>query len=229
MNSDARSFAFLLATAESLLAQVTGRDHLANRPAYLRPAHVRPVMVRRLASGLRVLASFVRRFLVLMALSLEHQLTDRIDPAGLPARPHRRKQASGLRFAVLEPAFTGTRVVAGAQAVFHWEDGWQDRAESKPAGRPSAPSAARLYRMLDLLAAIVANPEPRARRLAWHLARTRHGPVLPPRGPQRIAGQWGTDVGTSHEAMACAILKAGRERPPPLAPPRRALPTVTGL
>jgi hypothetical protein len=220
MTSDATSFAFLLGLARSLLAQVTAADGLVDRPA--RP---RPAVIRRLASGVRVLASFVRRLLVLMALSMEHRLVDRVDASiPLPRPTGRSTCRSAVRFKVLAPPFTGPRAVD--QPV----ETWLDRVGgTAPARRPQPVSPAKLYRLLDLLAAIVADPEPRARRLAFHLARRREGPILPPFGPTRIAGQWGTEVRASHEAMAGAILSASRVRPPPLPPPRRAGPTLTSL
>jgi hypothetical protein len=219
MPSDATSFTFLLGLAHSLLAQVTGRDGLDDRPGSLRPA-----VMRRLESGVRVLASFVRRLLVLMALSLEHGLVDRVDASQPLPRPKGRRRTSGARFKVLPPPFSGPYVVGDAI------ESWRDRVGTTVPVRQAKPvSPARLYRLLDQLAAIVADPEPRARRLAFHLARRRDGPILPPVGPARIAGIWGMEVRASHDAMAGAILSASRVRPPPLPPPRRAGPTVTGL
>jgi hypothetical protein len=83
MPFDAQSFSFLITTARDLLAQVTGRNGV-----WARPVEVGPAIVRRLASGVAVLASFVRRLLVLMALSMEHGLVDKVDPAMPLARPH---------------------------------------------------------------------------------------------------------------------------------------------
>ena len=222
MPSDITSFAVLLGLARSLLAQVSALDGLSDRPA-----RVRLAVVRRLASGVRVLASFVRRLLVLMALRLEHGLVDRVDAAQPLPRPtgQVRTGIGPVRFKVLDARFTGPREVDGAV------ENWLDRVGGAvPAQRAKPPpSPAKLYRMLDLLASIVADPEPRARRLAFHLARRREGPIQPPAGPARIPGRWGSAVRASHEAMAAAILTNSRNRPPPLPPPRRAGPTVPGL
>lgn len=221
MTPDTHSFSFLLATARSLLGQVTGRDGLVDRPV-----HVRAAAIRRLASGVRVLASFVRRLLVLMAFSLEHRLVDRIDRAGPLPRPHGRKSVAGVRFVVLEAPCVLACADTPPKPAFNWAD---HAKQATPARRPTPASPARLYRLLDLLTAIVADPVPRARRLAFHLARRRHGPILPPVGPVRIAGHWGTDIRASHDAMAAAIIHASRVRPPPLPPPRRAGPVATAL
>jgi hypothetical protein len=219
MPTEPHSFTFQIGLARSLLAQVTGRDGLD-----MRPVEVRPAVIGRLAAGVRVLASFVRRLLVLMALSMEHGLVDRIDRAKPLARPHGRGSACAVRFVLLEPRLA--RVSAADRAVVCWFD---LASQPSQARRVAPPSPARLYRLLDVLATIVANPEPRALRLAFHLARRRDGPILPPAGPARIAGCWGTQVCASHDAMAEAILSSSRVRPPPLPPPRRAGPTLTSL
>lgn len=219
MSPEPHSFTFLMGLARSLLARVTARDGLG-----MRPADVRPAVVGRLAAGVAVLASFVRRLLVLMALSMEHGLVDRIDRAKPLARPHGRRGASGARFVVLEPRLT--RVSEADRAV----ERWFDRAGQQSKARGAAlPSPAKLYRLLDVLANIVADPEPRARRLAFHLARRRDGPILSPAGPASIAGYWGMEVRASHDAMAAAILSASRLRPPPLPPPRQAGPEITSF
>jgi hypothetical protein len=190
----------------------------------MRPVEVRPALIGRLAAGVRVLASFVRRLLVLMALSFEHGLVDRLDPAKALPRPKGRKSGPSLRFVVLEAPFALASAETPPKPAFNWADR-VEHASAAPPARTVSP--ARLYQLLDLLAAIMADPEPRARRLAFHLARRRHGPLLPPAGPARVAGCWGTEIRASHEAMAAAILSAGRIRPPPLPPPRRAGPVVT--
>lgn len=217
MPPDTQSFTFLIGLASSLLAQVMGRDGLT-----MRPVEVRPAVIDRLAAGVRVLASFVRRLLVLMALSFEHGLADRV--MGPLPRPHGRRSVSGARFVVLEAPFALASEETPPKPAFNWADRVA-HASAAPPARPVSP--ARLYQLLELLAAIVADPEPRARRLAFYLARRRHGPLLPPAGPARVAGCWGTEIRASHEAMAAAILSAGRIRPPPLPPPRRAGPVVT--
>jgi hypothetical protein len=219
MSPEAGSFSFLLGLARSLLLQVTARDGLD-----VRPVEVCPAVIGRLAAGVAVLASFVRRLLVLMALSMEHGLVDRIDRATPLARPHGRKSAARARFVVLDARFVIADEGALPKPAFDWADQAQKAA---PAAKGLSP--ARLYQMLDLLGAIVADPEPRARRLAFYLARRRHGPILPPAGPARIAGRWGTEIRASHDGLAAAIFLAGRARPPPLPPPRRAGPMVTGF
>ncbi|MCU0881784.1 MAG: hypothetical protein MUF14_03835, partial [Hyphomonadaceae bacterium] len=130
-----------------------------------------------------MLASFVRRLLVLMALRLEHTLVDKVDPARPLPRPKGMTRPSGVSFSVLQARGPAPRAVG--QALPCWRDQLAPAKQAKP------PSPARLYRMLDHLAAIVADPASRARRLAFHLARRRDGPLLAPDGPARIAGHWG--------------------------------------
>jgi hypothetical protein len=86
-----------------------------------------------------------------------------------------------------------------------------------------------LYAQLDFLSGIAANPLAKAKRLAFHLARKRHGLFMAPSGPWRIAGRWGTQVSTYFELMAGDIITKSRNRPPPLPPPRTHWPTVSVL
>jgi hypothetical protein len=233
MSFNAFPFAMLVATARDLLSAVSARDGV-----FARPAHPRVAVLGRLASGVRVLAGFVRRLLVLMALAMEHGLVDRVDRAKPLARPDgRSRTAAGpaqTGFVVLGPATVFSSAPSSVQPAFDWADHKARRGLAPPM---PPPSPARLYALLDVLARIVKDPEPRARRLAFYLARRRHGiilgPILPSGcgsgRPERLAGHWGSQVRASHDAMAAAIITAGRNRPPPLPPPRRAGPEITCL
>lgn len=128
MPPEAHSFTFLIGLARSLLSRVIARDGLD-----MRPLEVRPAVIGRLAAEVAVLASFVRRLLVLMALSMEHGLVDRIDRAKPLARPHGRRSADGARFVVLEPRLT--RVSKADRAV----ERWFDRAGQPSMARGAAP------------------------------------------------------------------------------------------
>jgi hypothetical protein len=96
-------------------------------------------------------------------------------------------------------------------------------------GTPIPVDMANLYAQLDFLSKIAANPAAKAKRLAFHLARSQQGIVIPPEGPQRIAGRWGTQVSASYNAMAGSIMTVSRSRPPPLPPPRTHWPTITAF
>lgn len=121
-----------------------------------------------------------------MALSMEHGLADQIDRATPVLRPHGRKTATSFRLMGLKTPFASGRVEAAPKPGCNWAD-HMNPASLAPLGKPLSP--AKLYQLIDLLGAIVADPEPRARRLAFHLARRRQGLLLPPAGPARIAGR----------------------------------------
>jgi hypothetical protein len=214
------SFAFLIATAQSLAAAVNTRDNL-----HLRPSFARKSVAARLVSGLRLLRAFVRRLIILIALDLEWGL---VDARGVMKRPHGRKSISAGGFALggLDP-----------HKVSPWLNA--DGPNFKPLLRasdqdgrstPVPVEMARLYAQFAFLAGIAANPLGKAKRLAFHLARTQHSIVIiPPAGPTRIAGRWGTQVSASYDAMAGSIMTVSRNRPPPLPPPRTHWPMITAL
>jgi hypothetical protein len=209
------SFAFLIATAQSLAAAVTTRDNL-----HLRPHLATKAVAARLVSGLIVLRAFVRRLIILMALEMEWNL---VDTRGAMKRPHKRKSLS--RAALSLTAFDTPKASP-------WLNGDGPSFKIKPKTRDLTPEPvdmAKLYVQLDYLAKLAANPTPKAQRLAFHLARTYEGIIMPPRGPERIAGRWGTEVRASYDAMAGSIMTKSRTRPPPLPPPRTHWPMITAL
>jgi hypothetical protein len=209
------SFAFLIATAQSLADAVWVRDNV-----YLRPQMARKSVAARLASGLVVLRAFLRRLIILMAIELEWKL---VDARGPMRRPHGRKSKSkvGFSFPCLD-----------ADKPSPWLT--SHRPQFKPKvrndfGAPLPVDITQLYAKLDFLAKIAANPTAKAKRLAFHLARSRPGIIMAPIGPKRIAGRWGTSVSASFDAMASSILTQSRNRPPPLPPPRNQWPMITVL
>jgi hypothetical protein len=209
------SFAFLIATAECLADAVSVRDNL-----HLRPSIACKAMAARLRSGLIVLRAFVRRLIILMALEMEWGL---VDKRGEMKRPHKRKSVS--RAALSLTAFD-------AHKASPWENGYGPSFKVKPKTIESAPQPvdmAKLYAQLDYLSQLAANPMAKAKRLAFHLARTYEGIIMAPRGPERVAGRWGTEVSASYDAMACSIMTKSRTRPPPLPPPRTHWPMITAL
>jgi hypothetical protein len=209
------SFAFLIATAECLADAVNVRDNL-----YLRPSLACKAVAARLRSGLIVLRAFVRRLIILMALEMEWGL---VDKRGEMKRPHGRKATS--RAALTLTAFDGRKASP-------WESGYGPSFKVKPKTidfTPQPVDMTKLYAQLDYLSKIAANPMAKAKRLAFRLARTYQGIIMAPRGPERIAGRWGTEVSASYDAMACSIMTVSRTRPPPLPPPRMQWPTITVL
>ena len=210
------AFTFLIATVASLVAAVNTRDNL-----HLRPPVACKSVAARLASGLAVLRAFLRRLIILIALDMEWGL---VDTRGEMKRPHGRKSTS-----------TSTPSLKGLDAanVSPWlkSDGPQFNTvqDSQTYSTPIPIDMTKLYAQLDFLAGIAANPIAKAKRLAFHLARTRHGILMAPEGPTRIAGRWGTEVRASFDAMAASIITQSRNRPPPLPPPRNQWPMITAL
>jgi hypothetical protein len=214
------AFAFLIATSQSLVAAVKTRDNL-----HLRPALARKAVAARLRSGMIVLRAFLRRLIILMALDLEWGL---VEARGEMKRPHGRKSKStSAKFSLkgldnakasawLEGAWPQFKPVVKI-ANAHWHNA------------PVEIDMAKLYAQLDFLAKIAANPTAKAKRLAFHLARTYQGMIIAPQGPKRIAGRWGTEVRACFDAMHASILTQSRNRPPPLDPPRTHWPMITAL
>ncbi|MEN9856803.1 MAG: hypothetical protein RLZZ157_1929 [Pseudomonadota bacterium] len=210
------SFAMLIATAQSLAAAVSTRDNL-----HLRPPVARRAVAARLVSGMRLLRAFLRRLVILIALDLEWGL---IDTRGAMTRPHGRVAKSASAKLSLQ--------CLDADKVSLWLKGNGPNFKSAIKQMPVTPISvdmAKLYAELDFLAGIAANPIAKAKRLAFHLARTRQGIIMAPAGPWRIAGRWGTQVSAAFDAMAGSIMTVSRSRPPPLPPPRTHWPNITAL
>jgi hypothetical protein len=209
------SFSMLITTAQSLVAAVNTRDNL-----HMRPPVARKAVAARLASGLRFLRAFLRRLIILMALEMEWSLVDNRGPM---KRPHGRKARSshGFRLKGLD-----------VHKARFWlnSDGPHFKTGDGRAHNTAVPvDMAKLYAQLDFLIGIAASPVAKAKRLAFHLARTREGFIIAPKGPRRIAGRWGTQVTASFDAMAASIVTKSRNRPPPLPPRRTHWPTITVL
>ena len=208
------AFTFLIATVQSLVAEVTTRDKL-----HLRPPVAYKSVAARLASGLRVLRAFLRRLIILIALDMEWGL---VDTRGEMKRPHGRKSTSS------SSGFSLKGLDARKATPWLNSDGPQFKADDTQGhNTPVQIDMAKLYAQLDFLAGIAANPIAKSKRLAFHLARTQQGIIMAPEGPQRIAGRWGTQVRASFDAMAASIITQSRNRPPPLMPLRTHWPTIT--
>jgi hypothetical protein len=210
------TFTFLITTAQSLVAAVTTRDNL-----HLRPALARKSVAARLRSGMILLRAFLRRLIILMALEMEWGL---VDTRGPMKRPHGRKSKAS------SPKFTLQGL--DAQGVSPWLNavGPKFKIIDKQERNPRVEiDMAKLYAQLDYLSKLAANPIAKAKRLAFHLARTHEGIIMAPSGPKRIAGRWGTQVSASYDGIAESIMMKSRNRPPPLPPPRNYWPTITAL
>ena len=196
-------FAHAAEHASRLALQVLAQDSL-----HLSPTLIRPAIARRLRAGLRALQAYLRRFLILLALSLEPALR----PACC-ARPRRMRQPSkrtpavGLRMFTGETAFPDT-----------WSNGdgfGGDRSRQSDQPILAAPLLARLFELCRL----IEDPQARARRLAFHLARRRPGPLLAPDlATSRMPARFGTEISALYAGFASAIARLSQARPPPHGP-----------
>jgi hypothetical protein len=218
------AFTMLIATAQNLAAAVNTRDEL-----HLRPQFARKAVAARLVSGLMVLKAFLRRMILLIALDLEWTL---VDMRGEMKRPHGRKaksSATRLNLRILDAdkpsPWSGGNCPKFVIAKMYEPRQVRDHRYNPPVFIDMA----KLYAQLTFLAGIASNPVPKAKRLAFHIARTREGIIMAPEGPKRIAGRWGTEVNAQFWAMGYAIMTKARSRPPPLPPPRTHWPMITAL
>ena len=189
---------FLQRQGAGLCARLLSRDGLNLRPALLSQA-----AARRLRAGLRALAAFLRRVLIVLALGLEPGLKLR----GAVRRPRRRR--------ALSPVFAlQFRVFVGEGA---WPASGFDFARAPRRNGPVL--AAPLLAQLAALGALLSDPQARARRLAFHLARERPGPLLAPQiGRACLPTRFGTELSALYHGLAAEIAEASRARPPPLGP-----------
>jgi hypothetical protein len=192
---------------------VTTRDNL-----HIRPDFASKAVAARLASGLIVLRAFLRRLIILIALELEWGLVDKRGPM---KRPHKRKSTSTSGFSLggLEAPIASPWLNGGIQFT----------PKPKSDGIPMPVNLAKLYAKLDYLSKLAANPLAKAKRMAFHLARTYEGIIIAPKGPKRIAGRWGTQVRAYYRVLEVSIITQSRTRPPPLPPPRTCWPTITAF
>lgn len=197
----------------SLVARTVSRDDL-----HLVPPALTRAAAGRLRQGLRAIEAYVRRVLVLLALSLEAGLNADQTPRAIYGRLQQPAVAK-LGFRI----FQNASVRADFSALSP-----KKRSECLP-GEKIIPAAPLLARLAQLQALITA-PEARARRLAFHMARARPGPVLPPGfGRIGVPRHYGPEVSALYASLASAILTASRARPPPLGPAPRAPPRIRCL
>lgn len=212
-------FEFLIATVQSLVAAVTTRDNL-----HLRPALARQAVAMRLRSGMVVLRAFLRRLIILMALELEWTL---VDKRGEMRRPHGCQSKSSAAVTIQGLDMQGASPWLNAEGPLF-------KAKVKTGyNGPVEINMSKLYVQLNYLATIAVNPVAKAKRLAFHSARTYDykdkGMIIAPDGPRRVAGYWGREVSASFDFMAAAIFTKSKNRPPPLLPVRTHWPTICAL
>jgi hypothetical protein len=207
MSFSLASFAIALSQALQLYARIVGRDGLMTRPGYVRKA-----VAARLAAGVRALEAYLRRILILMALEMEPDLEAVQRPENL-ARAKAGVVCARKTFLRIYPNEGRSDFVHGHARA--------------PRPFVEVVSIGRWMTRLDHLHALAKDPVAKARRLAFTLARRRHGLLMAPPERPRLLRRWGSEVSAIHDAMAFQIMQKSRSRPPPLPPPRRGKPMIT--
>ena len=203
-----------LREAERIYFEALGRDDL-----HLRPLYVSQAVARRARQAIRALEAFLMRLLMVMALAIEPTL----NPSGTP-RPIRmapagkRALSPGFRIKFAESMKDFPFMADGVPGA----GGWRER----PVALPAAPLLSRL----GFLRAVIADPGPRARRLAFHLARRKPGWLAAP-GEARLPARARnfTETSALYAAMGSEIRRTSRARPPPLGPAPRPPPRIRAL
>ena len=196
-----------------MVGAVLARDNLQ-----LAPRLISRAAATRLRAGIAAVEAYLRRLILQLALHMEAGLTP--DPRAYIKRhgmPRRQHPASRLAI------FTGERDFPGIEAVF------SHRFAGTRAAFGPVPAAALLAR-LAALKALAEAPAARARKLAFHLARRRPGPLLAP-GSARggLKACYGREPAMVYTALGEAIVARARERPPPLGPRPREGPRIRQL
>jgi hypothetical protein len=198
--------------AEMFAAKILARDNL-----YLSPREVSRAAALRLKQGIMALEAYLRRLLFVLALHIEHELKPDTKERPIYARaPRKRGQKASFKtlpYWGIEPDFS---------TIFEHKK-WADRQPPKPV--PLAPLLKRLAEVRDILK----NPEARARRLAYHLARKQSGPLLAPRAHDAVRNRYGTEFSAIYTAMSAEIGEMSRARPPPIGPVLRPPPRIRRL
>lgn len=189
------------------------RDNL-----HLRPQMLCPGAARRIRRGLRQVEAYLKRLILLMALHMEPGL-----PADRQRARDRRARGTGAKRPALSvfsrPCEPGRPLVSRRRLE-----------RTRPQARRGGPVAARaLVKRLALLRALLDDPGPRARRLAWYLARRRPGWLAAPDGPKGRAGRFDTEMSAIFDAMKALAESASRARPAPRGPAPRPPPRIRAL
>lgn len=210
MSFSLATFTFALLQALGLHARVMARDGLT-----LRPQFVSKAIAGRLAAGIRAMEAYLRRVLILMALEMEHELIAIERPENLARAKAKLPRVPKYAFKIY-PADGPAR-----QADFEHRLAQGRKTIRDVTTPPIVVPIGALMDRLDHLYALAKDPCAKARRLAFTLARSRHGILMAPHVPPRRLHRWGLEVSALSDAMAMQIITKSRSRPPPLPPPKR--------
>jgi hypothetical protein len=214
-----KTYAFVIQTLRYLVDGVRGELDIE------RPRFVKPGVARKLKAGIKLIEAYLRRVLILMALALESTLVNKQKPE---KRPHGRKCFERPPRLLTFPNDDMNRHLRAE--LYRQRQKKQVRNQYRDKLPARQVFAVLLYKRLDMLTAIAADPMKRATRLAFQLARSHEGRIFPPNQNLRVAGPvkklWGLEPSATFDGMGVEIITKSRSRPPPL-PPRRSLgPTI---
>ncbi len=195
-----------------LAAYVLSRDNL-----HLAPEMITRAAARRLGQGIRALEAYLRRLLILLALTLE---------PGLKPDQTERAVRYGSRSKFRAKAF---RIFTGEHDfpdLFHTQSP-KSGADRMASAAPILASP--LLQRLSQLKALIDAPQARARRLAFCLARRRSGLLFAPGLAHALPYRYGTEISMLYTGFAQAIQNLSRARPPPIGPVPRPPPRIRRL
>ena len=186
MSFSPASFVFPLSQAVKLHAPVIGQSALLGRPEFVIKA-----VAARLRIGVRALEAFLRRLLILMALEMEHDLVFVARPENL-ARAKPPKLRAKMPLLAIYPMpdrpyyFDFEHQLNTSRALKAMSNARTHAAAVPPVLVPTH----RWLAQLDYLETIAKDPIAKAQRLAFSLARRRHGLLMaPPAHPRVMQGK----------------------------------------
>ena len=215
---------YVLSEAQNLHDRVLARDGLMFRPEFGTKA-----IAARLRRGVRALAAFLRRILILMALEMEPTLVNIHHPENLARAKAKKYREPKFSFQIYPDIFHPT--LPDFDAITAKTAATKEAKPVRPTFDRILPVEVPLgqwLNQLNHLYIIAKDPLAKARRLAYSLARGRPGILLPPPDNPNILRRWGLAPSALFDAMGCQILDKSRTRPPPLPPRWRVChPTIT--
>jgi hypothetical protein len=181
--------------------------------------HLKPRTLSRAANAralraVRALEAFVRRLLLLIALQFEHHIT-----VDVSHRPYPKKHPKSVTRAP-RPGIGALRIFPSDLAFpvdLYSAASPFDTAAPAPAFATAALPAAPIIARIQRLRAMLDTAEARGHRLAFTLARRRHGLLLAPL-PLALPNRMGTGVTSLYGSLGHAIFERSRARPPPQKP-----------
>ena len=244
-----QSCLFLLEIVRSLIAGVR-YDGFEDSGAEVSNSVPNRAAAQRLVAGLRLVEAYLRRVLIIMALGLEATLVDtpqvnlhlrRREKLAKP-KPVVARPSSFIVFPKMPPLPDSVAWKLQSATMYQWTGhmtahmtGYTTGHIMKRATRgPAKPVfVGMLKARLDHLAKIAQDPLPRAMRLAYYIARHKHGAMFAPDRhwrPSNALGRlrrlWTTQTSATFDAMAHDIQTRSRARPPPLSPRKKYGPSI---